>query len=99
VPKKGFTFGNPRLFQLRRYYHGWIERTLMKAYNVTCTSQDKLRILQLKNCIYPAKIEDEGRLPFSRFQKSGKKSTRPLKVPCLLAVIRNFIISRIRPYY
>jgi hypothetical protein len=50
-----------------------------------------MRILQLKNCIDPIKIEDEGRLPFSQFQKSGKNSLKRTKVACLLVAIRNLI--------
>ena len=88
---KNFSFGNTRLFALRKYYRGWIERTIMTAHGVVRTSHDKLRILQLKNCIDPIKIEDEGRLPFSQFQKSGKNSFYPLRVPCLLVAIRNLI--------
>ncbi len=91
MPKKGFTFGNPQLHTLRRYYRSWIERTLMTAYGIILNSHDKLRILQLKACIDPIKIEDPGRLPFSQFQKSGKNSLKRTKVACLLVAIRNLI--------
>lgn len=87
----GFSFGNPKLYALRKYYRGWIERTIMAAYNMIPNSHDKLRILQLKACIDPIKIEDPGRLPYSLLQKSGKNSFYPLKMPCLLVVIRNLI--------
>ena len=91
MPKKGFSFGNPQLHVLRRYYHGWIERTIMTAHDMILNSHDKLRILQLKDCIGPIKIEDPGRLPFSQFQKSGKNSLKRTKVACLLVAIRNLI--------
>lgn len=87
----GFSFGNPRLYALHKYYRGWIERTIMNAYNVILNSHDKARILQLKNCIDPIKIEDEGRLPYSQFQKLGKNCLKRTKVACLLVAIRNLI--------
>ncbi len=91
MPKKGLTFGDTRLYGLHKYYRGWIERTIMSAHNMILNSHDKLRILQLKDCIDPIKIEDPGRLPYSQFQKSGKNCLKKTKVACLLVTIRNLI--------
>lgn len=91
MPKKGFSFGNPRLYALRRYYHSWIERTLITAHALLPDTHDKLRIMQFKDCIDPIKIEDNGRLPCSRFQKSGKSCFLENKNACLFVAIRNLI--------
>ena len=91
MPKKGFTFGNPQLHVLRKHYRSEIERVIMSAHNMILNSHDKLRILQLKDCVDPIKIEDPGRLPFSQFQKSGKNCLKRTKVACLLVAIRNLI--------
>ena len=91
MPKKGITFGNPRLYGLHKYYRGWIERTIMSAHNLIPDSHNKLRILQFKDCIDPIKIQDSGRLPCSQFQKSGKNCLKENKMACLLVAIRNLI--------
>lgn len=91
MPKKGFTFGNPRLYALRRYYHGWIERTLMTVHAMLPNPHDKLTVMQFRDVIDPIKVEDNGRLPCSRYQKDGKSCFREDKTACLFVAIRNLI--------
>lgn len=91
MPKKGFSFGNPKLYALRKYYHGWIERTLMTVHGLLQSSQDKQTIMQFKNCIDPIKIEDPGRLPCSRYQKSNNNCLIQNKTACLFVDIRTLI--------
>lgn len=88
---KGFSFGNPRLYTLRKHYRSEIDRVVMAAYKLLPGSEFKKVIMQFKNCIDPIKIEDSGRLPCSQFQKSGKSCFRENKTACLYVAIRNLI--------
>ncbi len=91
MSRGGFSFGNVQLYQLRKYYRSWIERTLLTAQNLPMSYRDKRNILTMLDNTDPPAIEDPGLLPCASFQKVGKLSRRDDKVVCLLVIIRNLI--------
>lgn len=89
----GFSFGDFTTYRLRKYYRGWIERTLQMASELPPNPRDRLRILHFKDNLKPPTIEDPGRLPCAELQKGedGKRSRFQDKLACLLVMIRNLV--------
>ena len=90
---RGITFGDHKIYRLRKYYGTWIERTLLTASNTVSNPCDRLRILHfMENLKVPA-IEDPGRIPCGDLQKIGKMSRFPDKIACLLVMIRYLVMT------
>ncbi len=90
MSKGGFSFGNVQLYQLQRYYRGWIDRTLFAAWELPIGPSDCGIIMQLKDSIDPPKVEDPG-LIGSSLQKHDAISRRDDKMACLIVMIVNLI--------
>lgn len=90
MSKGGFTFGNYRLYQLQRYYRGWIDRTLFAAWQLPIGPSDCGIMMQLKESVDPPKVEDPG-LIGSSLQKCGSLSQRNDKMACFIVMIVNLI--------
>lgn len=88
--KGGFTFGNFKLHQLRKYYRSWIDRTLFAAWELPIGPSDCSNIMKLKDSVNPPKVEDPG-LIGSSLQKCGSFSRRDDKMACLIVMIVNLI--------
>lgn len=87
---KGFTFGNFQLYQLQKYYRGWIDRTLFAAWKLPIGPRERGRIMQLKDSVDPPKVEDPGLIGGS-LQKEGLLSRRDDKIACLIVMVINLI--------
>lgn len=90
---KGFTFGNVKLYKLRKYYRGWIKATLQNARTLVMPSCDIYRLLQMEENLKPPKIVDPGRLPCSELQRHGNISRRESKIACLLVMARHLVLT------
>ncbi len=90
MSKGGFSFGNVQLYQLQKYYRGWIDRTLFAAWELPIGPSDCGIIMQLKDSVEPPKVEDPG-LIGSSLQKCGLLSRRDDKMACLIVMIVNLI--------
>lgn len=90
MSKGGFSFGNFQLYRLRKYYRGWIDRTLFAAWKLPLCPRDRGNIMQLKESVDPPKTEDPG-LIGSSLQKCGPLSRRDDKMACLIVMIVNLI--------
>ena len=89
----GFSFGNVKLFQLRKYYAKWIHTTLQNARTLDITLRDRYLILQMEESLKPPKIVDPGTLPCSTLQRHGNVSRRQSKIACLLVMVRHLILT------
>ena len=63
----------------------------MTAYDLLAPTGYKYNILLFKDCIDPLKVEDEGRLLYSKLQREGKISRTDNKIGCLFVLIRDLI--------
>ena len=90
MSKGGFTFGNIQLYQLQKYYRGWIDRTLFAAWKLPIGPSDCGIIMQLKDSVEPPKVEDPG-LIGSSLQKHDAISRRDDKMACFIVMIVNLI--------
>ncbi len=90
MSKGGFSFGDHALYRLRKYYRGWIDRTLFSAWKLPLCPRDRGNIMQLKESVDPPKTEDPGLIGGS-LQKCGPLSRRDDKMACLIVMIVNLI--------
>ncbi len=90
MSRGGFTFGDHALYRLRKYYRGWIDRTLFSAWKLPIGPSDCGNIMKLKESVDPPKVEDEGLIGVS-LQKHDKISRRDNKMACLMVMIINLI--------
>ncbi len=89
---RGISFGDHRIYRLRKYYGAWIERTLFTASNIVANPCDRLRILHFMENLKTPSIEDPGRIPCGDLQKAGRVSRFSDKIACLLVMIRHLVM-------
>jgi hypothetical protein len=87
----GFSFGNVKLYQLRKYYRSWLENTLLEASKLPDTTWDIRLVMEFRSRLTAPFVIDDGILPCSIFQKHEAVSRSEGKMVCLIVLLRHIV--------
>ena len=89
----GFTFGNVKLYQSRKYYRKWLENSLLEASKLPDNIPDMRLIMEFRGKLDAPSVIDDGILPCSIYQKHEDVSRSDHKMACFVVFLRHLVQS------
>ncbi len=87
----GFSFGNVKLFQSRKYYRQWLENSLLEASKLPGYVHDMQLIMEFRGKLTTPSVIDDGILPCSSYQKYDDVSRAKGKMTCFVVFLRHLV--------
>ena len=87
----GFSFGNVKLYQSRKYYRRWLENTLLEASKLADNTVDIRLVMEFRGKLVAPAIIDDGILPCSIYQKHDDVSRSDQKMACFIVFLRHLV--------